>query len=108
MPTQEDIAEQRELLQAHRQTLDILLDQQTSFTPRYTPPSIVNGIIEARREIVRIKQTLRDWGVEVADRAIDTERPIDRIKRKILSIPTLPLVLGLIAVVVGGIAALWV
>src|SRR4051812_12811378 len=107
MPTQDDIDAQKELLQAYRQTLDILVDQQTSFTPRHTPPSVVNGIIDTRRKIATLKQMLRDWGVEVVDRTIDTERRIDRIKRKILTIPILPLVTALIIALVGGVTGLW-
>jgi hypothetical protein len=67
MPNQEDIAIQQALLQAHRQTLDVLLMQQAQFGEAYTPPAILNGIRSARDAIAQIKQSLRDWGAPAED-----------------------------------------
>jgi len=62
MPNQDDIAAQQELLQMHRQTLDVLLKQQAQLGESYAPPAIINGIRIARASIAQIKQSLRDWG----------------------------------------------
>ena len=67
MPSTEDIAAQQDLLQAHRQTLHVLLTQQAQFGAAYTPPAIVNGIGAARAAIAQIKQTLQSWGTPAAD-----------------------------------------
>jgi hypothetical protein len=67
MPDQDEIAAQQALLQAHRQTLDVLLIQQAQLGAAYAPPAIVNGIRAARDAIVQIKRTLGEWGVPVAD-----------------------------------------
>src|SRR3954463_7337900 len=67
MPNQDDIAVQQTLLQAHRQTLTVLLTQQALLGAAYAPPGIANGIRVARDAIAQAKQTLRDWGANVED-----------------------------------------
>lgn len=67
MPSTEDIAAQQDLLQAHRQTLHVLLTQQAQFGAAYTPPAIINGIRAARAAIAQIKQILQSWGMPAAD-----------------------------------------
>ncbi len=73
MPFQEDIEVQRELLAAHRRTLSIYLRQLASSGFVHAPPTVLNGIQEARGNIARIKTVLRDWGVEVEDLPDDRE-----------------------------------
>jgi hypothetical protein len=69
----EAITAQENLLQAHRQTLHVLLTQQAQFGIAYTPPAVVHGIRNARAAIAEIKQNLKTWGVQVADSPDDTE-----------------------------------
>src|ERR1700712_52009 len=73
MPTDDDIAAQQALLQAHRQTLSVLLTQQAQLGAAYAPPGIANGIRVARDAIAQAKRTLRDWGVSVEDLPNDLE-----------------------------------
>ena len=75
MPNQDDIAAQQELLQMHRQTLNVLLRQQAQFGEAYAPPAIVNGINIARASIAQIKQSLRDWGAPAEDLPNDVPQP---------------------------------
>jgi hypothetical protein len=73
MPTDEDIAAQQALLQAHRQTLNVLLTQQAQLGAAYAPPAIANGIRVARGAVAQIKRTLREWGVSVDDLPNDVD-----------------------------------
>ncbi len=73
MPSTEDIADQQDLLQAHRQTLHVLLTQQAQFGSAYTPPAVIHGIRSARSAIATIKQTLHAWGTQVANVPGDEE-----------------------------------
>jgi hypothetical protein len=66
VPTDQDIADQRELLVAHRQTLYGYLRQQAMLGVENVSPAVINGINATRAEIRRIKKVLRDWG-ETAD-----------------------------------------
>jgi hypothetical protein len=75
MPSENDIIAQQTLLQAHRQTLDVLLTQQAQLGEFNAPPAIVNGIRVARGSIAQIKQTLRDWNVDVDDLPNDAYPP---------------------------------
>jgi hypothetical protein len=72
MPSQEDIESQYNLLRTHRQTLSLYLKQLAMHGEAYAPPSILNGIIEARKEILLIKNTLRTWNCDVEDIPSDT------------------------------------
>jgi SIR2-like protein len=73
IPTAETIGQQHELLATHRRTLAILLSQQAQHTSAFVPPSVVQGITEARAHIRQIKATLRSWGVPVDDQPADAE-----------------------------------
>src|SRR3954465_5702160 len=75
MPDQDDIAAQQALLQAHRQTLDVLLRQQAQFGEAYTPPALVAGIRSARASVAQIKQSLCDWGAPADDMPNDAPNP---------------------------------
>jgi predicted ATPase len=74
MPTADDIAQQQALLAAHRRTLAALLQQHALFGAAHAPPSLVNGIDDARASIARSKATLRAWGVAVEDH-LDDQAP---------------------------------
>ncbi|MCU0491300.1 MAG: hypothetical protein MUD01_06925 [Chloroflexaceae bacterium] len=73
MPNQTDIANQQQLLETHRYTLQILLQQQAMHGTAYAPPAIFHGIRAAREQIQLIKQTLRGWQVAVDDNPNDAE-----------------------------------
>jgi hypothetical protein len=74
MPSQEEIQKQRELLDAHRNTLSVYLRQRALQGEAFVPPSIANGIKESRNHIRTIKKTLRGWGVVVDDHPDDEEQ----------------------------------
>jgi hypothetical protein len=65
MLSPEEIAEQQQLLAAHRRTLAIYLKQQAMIGRAYSPPALINGIEDARSTIRRIKRTLTAAGVTV-------------------------------------------
>jgi hypothetical protein len=73
MPTQEEIAQQYELLAKHRRRLHYLLGQQANLGRGFTPPGVGIDIEDARTEIKRIKTILRGWGAEVDDLPDDGE-----------------------------------
>src|SRR5689334_9080218 len=68
---QESVAHQHELLQLHRRTLQHYLTQRATFTMAYAPPSVSQGIFEARENIRRIKRILRGWGIQAEDQLDD-------------------------------------
>lgn len=72
-PSQEDVDEQRELLEAHRRTLAVYLRRQATLGSAHTPPEVFHGIREARAAIQRIKATLQGWGAPIADHPDDEE-----------------------------------
>jgi hypothetical protein len=72
MPSQEDIDATQALLRTHRQTLQLLLDQQAKLGV-YAPPGVLIGIGEARQAIGQAKAALREWGVAVDDLPADAE-----------------------------------
>jgi len=64
----DEVAEQQQLLETYRHTLAIYLRQQAGLGGMaHSPPSVLNGIDEARHAIARIKKLLRDAQVNVAD-----------------------------------------
>jgi hypothetical protein len=67
MLSPEEIAEQQQLLAAHRRTLAIYLKQQAMIGRAYSPPALINGIEDARGTIRRIKRVLTATGVVVPD-----------------------------------------
>jgi hypothetical protein len=75
MLSQEEIDEQLRLLRTHRRTLAVLLRQQAAIGLAFSPPSIVNGIYEARANIQRIKAALDAAGVAMTADPNDEEAP---------------------------------
>src|SRR5262245_25618937 len=67
MPSQEDIANQQELLATYRRRLAGHLKQQAALGESYAPPGVQEGIREARDNIRRIKGILRGWRTAVED-----------------------------------------
>jgi hypothetical protein len=57
----------QEQLAAHRATLAHLLTQRAYFDAGLVPSHVAHGIVEARREIARLKAGLRAAGVAVED-----------------------------------------
>jgi hypothetical protein len=76
MLDKETIAQQLELLGTYRRTLAHLLRQAAQFGGEvFAPPQTANGIAEARAEIRRIKEALRESGVAVEDEPNDNALP---------------------------------
>jgi hypothetical protein len=73
MPSQEDINQQTVLLEKHRQTLFIYLEQQAALGTAHTPPGVIHGIRDARTHIRYIKQVLRNWKVDAPDKPYDED-----------------------------------
>ena len=69
------IAQQRALLQQHRQTLGVYLRQLANLGADHAPPGIHNGIAEARANIASIKAWLREQGQQVDDVLGDEQAP---------------------------------
>lgn len=67
MPDLEEIERQQKLLAIHRRNLGQYLEQAAQLGSAFTPPGVTNGIHDAREQIARIKQILRDWDVVVED-----------------------------------------
>lgn len=73
MPSEEDISHQRKLLEINRRNLSLYLQQRATLGEAYTPPGTLNGILETREEIKRIKGILKGWNVPAADKPDDEE-----------------------------------
>src|SRR5215216_8161003 len=72
---QEQIEQQLGLLERHRTTLAHYLRQQAQLGTAHTSPGVTHGIIEARQNIQRVKQTLRAWNGAVEDHPDDEALP---------------------------------
>jgi hypothetical protein len=72
----EAINDQRALLVAHRRTLTIYLKQLATHSSANAPPSVEQGIREARAAIGQAKTALRKWGVAVDDHPDDEAAPL--------------------------------
>lgn len=72
MPGQEEYEQQIKLLQAYRNRLVALLEQQAQMGS-HTPAHVRIDIREAREQISRIKAIIREWGFQVADNPIDEQ-----------------------------------
>lgn len=70
----EQIAQQQQRLMALRGQLADLLLQEAKFGSAYAPSYVTSGMREARANIQRTKQTLRDLGATVNDHPDDTSR----------------------------------
>lgn len=92
MLSPEEIADQRELLQAHRRTLDHYLRQVASLGSAYTPPGVINGIYEARDNIKRIRDHLSACNVSVEHRPTDEQSSAEELPIRIVpyQIPEIP------------------
>ena len=88
MLSQEEIAQQLELLAVHRRTLEVYLKQQGEIGHAYSPPALINGIDDARARIARIKQALRAAGVEVSDGPSDA--PTQKLRAPTNLMPAQP------------------
>jgi hypothetical protein len=75
MPSPEDIADQQDLLAAHRRTLAQYLKQRALIGAAFEPPAVGHGIDETRASIRRVKDILRGWDVPVADHPDDEQPP---------------------------------
>lgn len=75
MASQEEIDHQQNLLAINRRNLAHYLQQRDTLGEPYTPPGILNGIVETRANIGRIKGILSDWHAPVEDHPDDGERP---------------------------------
>ena len=73
MPSQDDITHQRNLLEINRRNLSHYLQQRDTLGEAYTPPGTLNGILETRANIKRIKGILSGWNVPVDDKPDDEE-----------------------------------
>jgi hypothetical protein len=61
----------QERLAIHRRTLAHYLSQSATMGSAYTPPFVNHGIHEARREITKLKETLRSLGAAINDHPDD-------------------------------------
>ena len=75
MLSPEEIVEQQQLLAAYRRTLAVYLRQQAEIGRAFSPPALINGIDETRRDIKRIKAILQAASAEVAEDPDDDEPP---------------------------------
>jgi hypothetical protein len=75
MPEQREIDQQLSLLNIHRRTLGHLLRQLGILSGGYITPGQNHGIDEARANIARIKNNLREWGVPVENVEGDENPP---------------------------------
>jgi hypothetical protein len=79
MPSAEEIKVQQTLLATYRGTLAVQLNQRATLGAAHAPPGLINGILEARDQIARIKSVLRRWEVDVSDGPNDEESPAPSI-----------------------------
>lgn len=69
--TSEHLDQQQQLLARHRGTLVSYLERRAILGKAHATPEITHGISDARKEIARIKNFLREKGVEVEDHPDD-------------------------------------
>jgi hypothetical protein len=72
MTDHDDTSSLQEILRTHRLTLIHYLSQKAKFSSLYVPPHVEHGILEARSEIQRIKQSLRTRGIFIEDESYDS------------------------------------
>jgi hypothetical protein len=75
MLSPDEIAEQQQLLAAHRRTLAVYLRQAAEIGRNFSPPSLINGIDDSRANIRRIKAALTAAGIDVPEDPDDEEPP---------------------------------
>ncbi len=71
MPSRDDSAHQRTLLDIHRRNLGHYLQQKGWHGSGYLPLAVRNGIAEEQQNIARIKSILRGWGETIDDHPDD-------------------------------------
>jgi hypothetical protein len=69
----EDIKHQHNLLEINRRNLAHYLQQRDTLGEEYTPPGTLNGILETRANIKRMKGILSGWSVPAGDHPDDEE-----------------------------------
>jgi tetratricopeptide (TPR) repeat protein len=73
---QETVTQRLAILATHRRTLAHLLQQAAQYGGEvFAPPQTANGIVDARTEIGRIKEALREGGLAVEDELGDDAPP---------------------------------
>jgi len=82
MATEEEVQEQKGLLETYRRTLQIYLRQQARLGEAHLPPGTIHGIDEARDLIRRIKEVLRQWGKDIEDHPDDEEQTSEVFVRR--------------------------
>lgn len=73
MPSEQEILDQKEILETYRRTLAVYLRQRAASDISQISPVTMNGIRETREHIHRIKQTLSEWGVSIFNHPDDEE-----------------------------------
>jgi nucleoside phosphorylase len=73
--SQEEIDQQRKLLDTHRRTLASYQQRLAQLGSAHAPPEIDHGMREARDGIRRCKSILRSWGVLIDDHPDDEPDP---------------------------------
>ena len=77
MANAEEIAHQQTLLTTYRRNLAHYLKQQATMGGEaYTTPAVMNGIIEARSNVQRIKHILSGWKIAVENLPDDGDSPL--------------------------------
>ena len=74
MSSEQDIDEQRKILDVHRRTLAIYLQRLALVGLAHASPEVVHGIDEARKQILLVKNNLRELG-GIAEDLVDDEVP---------------------------------
>src|SRR4051812_9441646 len=73
MPSQDDINHQLNLLEINRRNLALYLRQRDTLGEAYAPPGTINGILETRANIKRIKGILKGWNIPADEHPDDEE-----------------------------------
>jgi hypothetical protein len=77
MPAKDDIIYNQKLLTMYRDLLSEFLRQHEQWSYAETPEFLSRNIVEARRNIMNIKGTLRSWSVTVNDQPNDQDNKED-------------------------------
>jgi hypothetical protein len=77
MADQDDVEQQRALLQTYRRSLALYLEQRVQHSSAFAPPLLLSNIREAREHIQRIKAHLREHGIAVEDHLVDTDLTLE-------------------------------
>lgn len=81
-----DVEQQLNLLNIYRRNLSLLIIQQATFGSSLVPQHIVSGITDARNNIARIKNTLRNYyHIAIADVPGDFDSDITAAHNNLLA-----------------------